>query len=259
MLTVLTTLMLGAFTMPDAMLPEVSGEAADSALAALPHTDTYTERLLVRGDEPVREDAVVRAGGYYRYALDLYLLDKNHYTERIADNLDALVEELTYIGDQGDVTVDRRVEEVYALKKAISDGVPQDSVLDAFAHLDSEVRTLVGEYRPNGVHAYDLGNWITAIGVRVAFYPGCADETCRALVLSNVNLLIEHVERDDSEHWNAVLLAIPLEEIRMDDLLSSIEFLSGLPFYPIITGGTLDELLLKLHVVYKVFNLRFVA
>ena len=67
----LIIVLVGAFIMPDAMLPEVSGEAADSALAALPHTDTYVERLVVRGDAPALEDAVVRAGAYYRYALDL--------------------------------------------------------------------------------------------------------------------------------------------------------------------------------------------
>jgi hypothetical protein len=259
MFALISIIMLGAFEMPELELPAISADQTDELLASLPHTDTMTDRLLVRGEEPVLEDAVVRAGGFYRYALDLYQLDKDHYSLRIKDNLTALSEELSYIGDQGEVTVAKRITEVGELQKAMDEGVETDSVLKLFQHLDTELRTLFGEYRPNGVYAYDLGNWATAIGIRIAFYPGCADEVCQSLVLSNINILIEKVENEDSDRWNKVVLALPREEIYIDDLIGSVEFLSGLPYYPIITDHSLDDLLKKLHVVYKVFNLEFVA
>lgn len=259
MLAFFSIMMLGAFQMPDLELPAISTDQADELLASLPHTDTLSERLLVRGQEPVLEDAVVRAGGFYRYALDLYQLDKKHYLLRIKDNLTALSAELGFIGDQGKVTVSKRMAEVEALQDAMDQGLEADSVLKLFQHLDTELRTLFGEYRPNGVYAYDLGNWATAMGIRIAFYPGCTDQICQSLVLSNINLLIEKVENEDSDHWNKVVLAMPREEVYVDDLIGSIEFLSGLPYYPIITDESLDDLLVKLHVVYKVFDLEFVA
>lgn len=259
MISTILALLIGAFQMPELSLPAIRGAQAEVLLANLPHTEIAVEPILVRGEEPKWEDAIVRAGGYYRYALDLYQLDKTYYAERIKANLGALAAELTNIGDQGQIKARKRVDETQALAQAIEQQVAEDSVLALFRHLDTEIRTLVGEYRPNGVYAYDLGNWITAMGVRVTFYPGCLDEVCKSLVLSNVNLLIEKVERDDSDHWNKVLVALPEDATYIGNRIKTIEFLSGLPYYPTITHETIDELLLKLHVVYKVFNLEFVA
>jgi hypothetical protein len=259
MTPIILALLIGAFQMPELSLPAIGGASSEELLANLPHTKALTEPIVMRGEEPRWEDAIVRAGGYYRYALDLYQLDKTYYAERIKANLEALALELVNIGDQGQIKAQKRVDEAQALAGAIEQQVAEDSVLAMFRHLDTEIRTLVGEYRPNGVHAYDLGNWITAMGVRVTFYPGCLDEVCKSLVLSNVNLLIEKVEWDDSDHWNKVLVALPEDAVYIADRIKTIEFLSGLPYYPIITHETIDELLLKLHVVYKVFNLEFVA
>lgn len=259
MFACIITAFLGAFQMPELTLPEINPEKSDILLQSLPHSGYHSEPLLLRGETPVLEDAVVRIGGYYRYALDLYLLDSEHYKGRIADNLDALSSELEAVGDQGRIEVERRLEEVASLKNALGEGLAQDSALKLFRHLDTEIRTLVGEYRPNGIYAYDMGNWATAMGIRIAFYPGCTDQLCQTLVLSNVNLLIEKVERDDSDNWNKVVLAMPREGIQIEDLISSIEFISGLPYYPIITPQTLDDLLTKLHVIYKLFDMKFVA
>jgi len=251
--------LLAAFQMPQLDLPALTGNQSQSLLAGLPHADTLAEPIVIRGEEPKFEDAIVRAGGYYRYALDLYQLDKTYYAEMLKDNLDVLAAELEHMGDQAGLKASKRIGEIKTLQQAIDQGLSEDSVLALFVHLDTEIRTLVGEYRPYGIHAYNLGNWVTAMGLRITIYPGCTNHMCENLVLSNINLLIETVEREDSDYWNKVLLTLPKDAVYIDDLIGSLEFLAALPYYPIITNQTLEKLLVKLHVVYKVFNLEFVA
>lgn len=260
MISVVISLVLGAFDMQELSLPAIDASKVDSLLLCLPHVSTPADNITLRGKEPMLELPIIHAGGYFRYAFDLYQLDRNHFKERIKSNLEALRKELELIGDQGKVKASRRVEEIGEIEKAMDDGLEPDSVLKLFAFTQVEIKTLAAEYDPCGTYAYDLGAWCAAMGVRLAFYPGCSDELCQTLVLSSVNLLIEKVERLDSEHWNEILLSLPRDDkTRLPDIINTLEFLSALSYYPPVTGDALAELFTKLELVYKVFGMEFVA
>ncbi len=244
-------------------LPELDSGKIDSLLARLPYDPGPQEQILLRGKEPMLEVPIVHAGGYFRYAFDLYQLSRDHYGERIKSNLEALAAELELIGDQGKTKSSRRIEEVKDIEKAIEDGLEPDTVLKLFAYTETEIRTIVAEYGPEGVYAFDLGSWTAAMGTRLAFYPGCTDDVCQTLVLSNINLLIEMVQKLDSEHWNQILLELPRGEgegaRKVQDVIATLEFISALPYYPPVTGEAVGGLLEKLLTLYKIFDLEFIA
>jgi hypothetical protein len=260
LISVLIGLIFGAFDIEEPSLPSLDASKADSLLLSLPHVSIPADNIVLRGKEPMLELPIIHAGGYFRYAFDLYQLDRNHFKQRIVSNLEALTKEMELVGDQGKVKASRRVEEIGDIEKAIEEGLEPDSVLKLFAFTQVEIKTLVAEYDPCGVYAYDLGAKCAAMGVRLAFYPGCSDELCQTLVLSNINLLIEKVERLDSEHWNEILLSLPRDDkTRLPDIINTLEFLSALSYYPPVTGDALAELFSKLELVYKVFGIEFVV
>ncbi|MBN2378973.1 hypothetical protein JXM67_04135 [candidate division WOR-3 bacterium] len=253
-------LVFGSFQMPEVDFVEVEGVVTDSLWANLPHTEEVTEHITLRTGGA--EDPIVRAGAFFRYALDLYQLNEDRSC--VLPNLKALRNELLLIGDQGKCKVDVRIKTSQAIESAIEEGAPKDSVLKLFSQLDAEIKTLVGEFVPddpksyvNGSNAYDLGKWIAAMGVRLAIYPGCDEEEGKPLVLSHVSTLVETIEKEDSDNWSAVITA--LKDSMSDYQRSKIlEFISGLPYYPPVAEDDLDKLLGEIKTTYTVFDLEFI-
>lgn len=253
-------LVFGAFQMPKVNLADVEGIVTDSLWVNLPHTDEVTEQITLRTGES--EEPIVRSGAFYRYALDLYLLNVDKGC--VLPNLKALRNELLLIGDQGKSHVDSRIKSTQEIETAIEQGASKDSVLKMFSTLDAEIRTLVGECVPddpnsyeNGSNAYDLGNWIAAVGIRLAIYPGC-DEGGKPYVLTNVSILVEIVEKEDSENWSAVITAL---KDSMNDYKRSriLEFISGLPYLPPVSETDVNKLLAEIKIAYSVFDLEFIS
>lgn len=251
-------LTFGTFQIPEVSLSNLEGVTSDSLVTRLPHVNGESEPFALRSSNTT-EDAFVRVGAYYRYALDLYQLNKDFYKDRILGNLKELRNELQVVGDQGACRVASRVDETQELEVAIKEDASEESVLKMFSHLNTEIKTLTGESKPNGVNAYDLGNWIAAIGVRSALYSGCTQEETKALILSYVNTLIEIVKKENSDNWNAVVNALPEDFVDSRARSDILMFISGLPYLGILSGSGVDELLTDLNVVFRFFDLRFVV
>lgn len=248
----------GTFQMPDVNLLNLEGVNSDSLLTLLPHTDGESKEFVLRA-ALVTEGTLVRVGAFYRYALDLYQLDKDLHKDRILANLKELRNELQVVGDQGACRIASRIGETQKLEVAIKQGDSEESILKIFTHLNAEIKTLAGESRPNGTNAYDFGNWIALIAVRSALYSVCDQGNTKNIMLTYVNTLVEAVEKEDSENWNAVLNALPQEDIDSELRSELFDFVTRLPHIGILSATEVDKLLADLNDVFKFFDLRFVV